>query len=55
MVLSQEMDYAMKNLAMPDGSKPYFMGYTITDRQNISINAGLGALIDDFPVLKDGH
>jgi len=46
-VLSEEMDYAMKNLAMPDGTKPYFMGYTITDRQNISISAELGALIDD--------
>ncbi len=46
-VLSEEMDYSMKNLAMPDGTKAYFMAYTITDQQKVSIGAELGALTDD--------
>ncbi len=46
-VLSEEMDHSMKNLAMPDGAKPYFMSYTITDRKSVSIGAELGALTGD--------
>ncbi len=46
-VLSEELDYSMSNLAMPDGTKPYFMAYTITDRQRVSISAELGALSND--------
>jgi predicted Zn-dependent protease len=32
---------------MPDGAKPYFMAYTITDLQGVSIGAELGALTED--------
>jgi len=46
-VLGEELDYSMKNLAMPDGTKPYFMAYTITDMQGVSIGAELGALTED--------
>ncbi len=46
-VLSGEMDYSMQNLTLPDGTKPYFMGYTITDRHRVSIGAELGALTGD--------
>ncbi len=43
-VLVGEMDHSMEKLSMPDGAKPYFMAYTITDRRSVSINAELGAL-----------
>ena len=46
-VLSDEMDYSLANLAMPDGTKPYFMAYTITDEQSVSLGAELGALTGD--------
>ncbi len=46
-VLSEELSHAMKSLAMPDGTKPYFMGYTVTDRRSVSIGAQLGALSDN--------
>ena len=46
-VLGEELDHSMNNLAMPDGTKPYFMAYTITDQQKVSIGAELGALTDD--------
>ncbi|MCH7808706.1 MAG: TldD/PmbA family protein [Planctomycetes bacterium] len=46
-VLSEEMDYSMANLAMADGTKPYFMAYSITDLERVSISAELGALTED--------
>jgi predicted Zn-dependent protease len=46
-VLSEELDHSMSKLAMPDGAKPYFMAYTITDMQGVSIGAELGALTED--------
>ena len=46
-LLGEELDYSMKNLAMPDGTKPYFLAYTITDQENISIRTQLGNLMDD--------
>lgn len=46
-LLAAELQYSMDNLAMPDGTKPYYLGYTVTDRQNIRISATLGALAED--------
>lgn len=46
-VLNEEMAYSMANLAMPDGTKPYFIRYSITDRESVSIGAELGALTED--------
>src|SRR5262245_16735871 len=46
-LLADEMDYAMRYLAMPDGTKPYFLAYTITDTQSTAISARLGALMSD--------
>ena len=42
--MSEELDYSMKNLALPDGTKPYFLAYTITDVQNLIIQTELGTL-----------
>ena len=46
-VLSEELDHSMANLAMPDGTKPYFLSYAVTDRQRVSLSAELGALTSD--------
>ena len=43
-LLGRELDYGMTNLAMPDGTKPYFIAYTVTEERSISIGAELGAL-----------
>jgi predicted Zn-dependent protease len=46
-LLGEELDHSMKKLAMPDGTKPYFLGYTVYDEQDVSIRATLGALLGD--------
>jgi len=46
-ILADEIDYSMKNLVMPDGTKPYFLAYIVTDTRNVAINARLGALMND--------
>ena len=50
-LLQQELDYAMQNLAMPDGTKPYYLAYTVTDQQYVGVRATLGALQGD----DEGH
>ena len=37
----------MTKLAMPDGTKPFYMAYTITDEKSVIIGAELGALMTD--------
>ncbi len=44
-LLSTEVDYSMNNLAMPDGTKPYYLACTVTERKSNSIRAALGALV----------
>lgn len=46
-ILGDEIDYSMKYLAMPDGTKPYYLAYVVTDTRAITINARLGALMND--------
>src|SRR5262249_43353812 len=46
-LMANELDYSMKNLAMPDGTKPYFLSYILTDEQSVSISTRLGALQND--------
>jgi TldD protein len=46
-LLSAELTYEMGKLALPDGSKPYFLAYTVTDRQALRLAATLGALEDN--------
>src|SRR5262245_5243421 len=46
--LAEELDYSMRNLAMEDGTKPYFLAYTVTDIAAVSVRGRLGALdLDD--------
>ncbi len=44
-VLEEELAYSMEHLAMPDGSKPYYLAYTITDEKSVALSARLGALM----------
>jgi len=46
-VLGEELEYSLGELAMPDGTKPYFMAYSITDSETVAIGAELGALTGD--------
>ncbi|MBE7504415.1 MAG: hypothetical protein HS113_29810 [Verrucomicrobiales bacterium] len=45
--LTEELDYAMANLAMPDGTRPYYLAYTVTERQVATLEATLGAPLRD--------
>jgi predicted Zn-dependent protease len=45
--LGKELDYSMQNLVMPDGTKPYYLAYTVTDRKSVALRATLGALVRD--------
>ncbi len=46
-LLSAELQYSMDKLVAPDGSRPYYLAYTVTDRKSIGIQARLGALEND--------
>jgi predicted Zn-dependent protease len=46
-VLQEELDHSMEKLAMPDGTKPYYMAYTITDEKSVRVGAELGALMSN--------
>lgn len=46
-LLADELDYSMQNLAMPDGTRPYYLAYTVTDRTSSLLSATLGALVAD--------
>jgi predicted Zn-dependent protease len=46
-VLGDEMRFSMDNLAMPDGTKPYYIGYTVTDVTQNAIRASLGAIVSN--------
>ncbi len=45
--LSDEMTYSMEHLAADDGTKPYFLGYTVYDESTAVISATLGAITRD--------
>jgi len=42
--MTEELDYSMKNLALPDGTKPYFLAYTVTDIKSLAVRTELGAV-----------
>ncbi len=45
--LAEELGYSMQHLAMPDGTKPYYLAYTVQERRIFSIETTLGALAGD--------
>lgn len=45
--LADEMTYSMEHLVTEDGTKPYYLGYTIYDEQTAVVSAALGAITQD--------
>ncbi|HVP12195.1 MAG TPA: metallopeptidase TldD-related protein [Phycisphaerae bacterium] len=43
-ILQDELRLSMNKLVGPDGTKPYFLQYAVTDEKSVSIEASLGAL-----------
>ena len=46
-LLSEEVDYSMENLVAEDGTRPYFLSYSVTDIASSVIQAKLGAVYGD--------
>jgi TldD protein len=46
-LLGEELAYSMDKLVMPDGTRPYYLAYSVADQQNLSMSATLGALARD--------
>jgi len=46
-LLDDELNYSMQNLAMPDGTRPYYLAYAVTEREVNAIRATLGAVVRD--------
>jgi predicted Zn-dependent protease len=46
-IMEQELAYSSEHLVAPDGSKPYYIAYTITDERSVGCSATLGALVGD--------
>jgi len=45
--LAAELDYSLEHLALPDGTKPYYLAYTVTERQLVALDASLGSVQRD--------
>jgi predicted Zn-dependent protease len=43
-IMQSELDLSVEKLVSPDGTKPYFLQYMVTDLQNVRISATLGSL-----------
>jgi len=43
-IMQDELQQSMEKLAGPDGTKPYFLQYAVTDDQGVNISASLGAV-----------
>jgi len=46
-LIEAELKLEMQELATPDGARPYFLQYTVTDQQRASLSAELGAVTED--------
>ena len=44
-IMQSELDLSMEKLEAPDGTKPYFLQYQVTDECDVSISATLGAIV----------
>lgn len=45
--LVDELEYTMANLVAPDGTKPYFLNYTVYEEHTATVGASLGAVTQD--------
>ena len=46
-VMAAELKHSMEHLATEDGTRPYFLAYTITRTDNVAVMGSLGALEQD--------
>ncbi len=46
-IMSSELTLSMDKLVGPDGAKPYFIQYGVTDSQTLNVSATLGAITGD--------
>ena len=46
-LMADELQYSMQHLVNDDGTRPYYLAYTITDLRSHTIVARLGAIYDD--------
>ncbi len=46
-LMQDELALSMDKLVSPEGTKPYFLQYTVTDQKQLSVQATLGALTND--------
>lgn len=46
-LMEDELKLSMQKLEGPDGAKPYFMQYAVTDQKEVNISASLGALTNN--------
>ncbi|MHC4091139.1 MAG: hypothetical protein ACYSVY_12845 [Planctomycetota bacterium] len=47
-IMQSELDLSMEKLVAPDGAKPYFVQYTVTDEKDVNISATLGSVTFDL-------
>ena len=43
-IMQSELELSMEKLVSPEGTKPYFIQYAVTDEKDVYISASLGAL-----------
>jgi TldD protein len=46
-IMQDELQQSMEKLVGPDGAKPYFLDYAVTDEKGVTISASLGAVTYD--------
>ncbi len=44
-LLADELAYTMQHLALPDGTKPYYLAYTVTETESVDVDAALGSVL----------
>jgi predicted Zn-dependent protease len=45
-MLVDELAYSMRNLKSPEGTRPYFIAYTVYDERRVDASATLGAIVN---------
>jgi TldD protein len=46
--MQEELGLSMDKLVGPDGTKPYFLQYSVTDEDDVTVSASLGALTRNY-------
>ncbi len=46
-IMQSELDLSLEKLVGPDGTRPYFMQYTVTDEKGVYVSATLGSVINN--------